>query len=777
MKTKKNKNDLHTSLLIAFFILLSQPLLKAQKLDWAAVMGGNEQSSGKDIAMDKTGNVFSVGWYSAGQLIGSVPADFDPGPGQVLFSQSGNYLSKLNANGTFGFVKRFASSTLGGVLISQIALDSIGNIFLTGSVYLTADLDPGTPTVMYTDSTTGNDLIVYKFSPSGIMQWYKIWPITTINPGQGCTINELELDHNGNLILVGDLFGDIDFELGPDTASSWGNPSFPSSFLLKLDVNGNYIWDYTIDINTNSSTYNGMTNCAINNQNEIYVVGGFWGYINFFSPDTFTLTSNGYIDNFILKIGETGTLQWAKSFGGAAYEYVSDIHFSNDGNLYLAAGYGSSTVVLANDTNSIVMLGDSINTISALIKMNESGNYEWVKLLKNSNLQQSTVNPIAVETDSIGQVYFLNVGQTGTTYTNYGIDTSTVFTLGETCTILNKYAADGTFIRSSAATGDYRVFAFSMTMNKNASIAFTGQLMSRMYNGNDPNPNPIDADPDTSHFSIFSAYGTGEAGIFVIKWNQCSVSTANIDTTVCSTFSLNGNNYTQSGTYNFYETTANRCDSNVVLSVNILIPSYATQNIHLCAGDSLIINNHTYSQSGTYQDVFIASNGCDSTVTTTLFIDTMQAQISNTGQTLSAINFPINAVFQWLDCNNNFSTLLGETNQIFTPITNGSYAVLIDNVNCQDTSACYDFVTVGEMNVSDENSFIIVLNPVVDNLFIKASSNLQITKIKIIDQVGKEIYLGPDDGKGINLSHVESGCYIIEIFCNNAYFIQPIIKI
>jgi hypothetical protein len=147
------------------------------------------------------------------------------------------------------------------------------------------------------------------------------------------------------------------------------------------------------------------------------------------------------------------------------------------------------------------------------------------------------------------------------------------------------------------------------------------------------------------------------------------------------------------------------------------------------------------------------------------------------GQTLSAINFPINAVFQWLDCNNNFSTLLGETNQIFTPITNGSYAVLIDNVNCQDTSACYDFVTVGEMNVSDENSFIIVLNPVVDNLFIKASSNLQITKIKIIDQVGKEIYLGPDDGKGINLSHVESGCYIIEIFCNNAYFIQPIIKI
>ncbi len=777
MKTKKNKNDLHTSLLIAFFILLSQPLLKAQKLDWAAVMGGNEQSSGKDIAMDKTGNVFSVGWYSAGQLIGSVPADFDPGPGQVLFSQSGNYLSKLNANGTFGFVKRFASSTLGGVLISQIALDSIGNIFLTGSVYLTADLDPGTPTVMYTDSTTGNDLIVYKFSPSGIMQWYKIWPITTINPGQGCTINELELDHNGNLILVGDLFGDIDFDLGPDTASSWGNPSFPSSFLLKLDVNGNYLWDYTIDINTNSSTYNGMTNCAINNQNEIYVVGGFWGYINFFSPDTFTLTSNGYIDNFILKIGATGTLQWAKSFGGAAYEYVSDIHFSNDGNLYLAAAYGSSTVVLANDTNSIVMLGDSINTISALIKMNESGNYEWVKLLKNSNLQQSAVNPIAVETDSIGQVYFLNVGQTGTTYTNYGIDTSTVFTLGETCTILNKYTADGNFIRSSAATGDYRIFAKSMAMDKNASIAFTGDFMSRLYFVNDPNPNPIDADPDTSHFSIFSAYGTGEAGIFVIKWNQCSEGTTTIDTTACNSYSFNGNNYTQSGTYNFYETTANRCDSNVVLNLNLLQPSNTIQNVHLCAGDSIQVGNQTYKQSGIYQNILTASNGCDSTVITSLFIDTLQSQILDVGIALQASNTPIGATFQWLDCNNNYQEIAGETNQNFTPIANGSYAVIVNNATCADTSACFDFVTVGNMNLSDENNFIIAPNPMTDFLYITSNLNDDITEIRILDYLGKELFLGPMNQNGIDITNIKSGCYIIEILTKNTRCYRSILKL
>jgi hypothetical protein len=765
------------SLYISFFIVFSPRLLKAQKLDWAAVMGSNEQSSGKDIAIDKSGNVFSVGWYSAGQLIGAVPADFDPGPGQVLFSQSGNYLSKLNANGTFGFVKRFASSALGGVTITQIAIDSIGNIFLTGNIYLTADLDPGTPTVMYTDSTNGNDLIVYKFSPTGNMLWYKIWPITTISYFQGCEINELELDHNGNLILVGVLYGEIDFDLGPDTSSAWGDLSFPSSFLLKLDANGNYLWDYTVDINSNSSPYNFMANCAINNQNEIYVVGSFWGDINFFSPDTFTLIGNGFYDNYILKIGEAGALQWAKAFGGGAYETVSDIHYSNDGNLYIAAAYGSPTVVLANDTNNIVMLGDSINTISALIKMNEQGNYEWVRYLKNASLLESSVSPVAVKTDSVGQVYFMNVGQTGTTYTNSGIDSSNVYTLGEACSFVNKYAADGTFIRSSAAIGDSRIRAISMAMDKNASIAFTGEFNSRMYIVNDPNPNPIDADPDTSHFSIFSAYGTGEKGIFVIKWSQCSVGTTIVDTAVCNSFSLNGNNYTQSGTYNFYETTTNRCDSNVVFNLTILNPINTAQNISLCAGDSIQVGNNFYTQTGVYQNILTANNGCDSTVNTNLFIDTLQAQIQNTGLALEALNAPIGATFQWLDCNNNFSALLSETNQTFTPINNGSYAVLIDNSTCQDTSVCYDFVTVNTIDMNIENTFSISPNPATDVLYISSNSNFKISQIRIIDQLGKVLFSGEFNQNYINISSLESGCYSIECLCNNIYYYKQIIKL
>jgi len=761
----KIKSQFQQNIIVALFLFISTHSF-AQKLEWAATMGSDASSFGHDIAMDKLGNVFSVGVYSAGQFIGSIPADFDPGPGQVLFSQSGAYLSKLNANGTYGFVKRFPYTFNGGVAITQIALDSIGNIFLAGHVYYTADLDPGTSTVMYTDSTTGSDLIVYKFSPLGIMQWYKIWPITTTGYVFGSNINELELDNNGNIILVGELYGEIDFDLGPDTSSSWGNLHFVSSFLLKLDENGNYLWDYTLDLNTNSSTSNIMNNCAINNQNEIYVVGKYWEYINFFNPDTFSFTGNGFYDNFILKISETGTLQWAKSFGGGDHEGVSDIHFSNDGNLYISASFSSPTVVLANDTNSIVLYrdSDSIIFISVLIKMNESGNYEWARQLRNSTSQWSAVGPGAVATDSIGQVYFLNTGTTGTNYTNYGIDTSSVYHTGEMCIILNKYAADGTFIRSSAATGNGRVRADAMAMNKNASIAFTGELMSTQYIVNDPNPNPIDADPNTSHFPIFSALGTGGAGIFIIKWNQCSVSTTILDTIVCNSYSLNGSNYTQSGTYNFYETSINRCDSVIVLNLTVLKPSNTSQNIQLCYGQSLTIGNDTYNQPGVYQNTLTAQNGCDSIVTTNITVNDLSAEIVSNGLQLSASNQPSNAQYQWVNCTENFAEISGATNPIYIVNANGSYAVVVEQNGCRDTSACFVVTTVG-IEKTGNSFFQIFPNPASNEVFIQADDLLG--KVEILDLAGRIIFseISIVNQLTINTTEISSGFYWIK--CQN----------
>jgi hypothetical protein len=72
--------------------------------------------------------------------------------------------------------------------------------------------------------------------------------------------------------------------------------------------------------------------------------------------------------------------------------------------------------------------------------------------------------------------------------------------------------------------------------------------------------------------------------------------------------------------------------------------------------------------------------------------------------------------YNWVDCNNNFQSVLGETNQSFVATSNGDYAVIVNQNGCVDTSDC------------------ITINSVGINELIQSEKEL----IKIIDFLGRE---------------------------------------
>jgi len=61
------------------------------------------------------------------------------------------------------------------------------------------------------------------------------------------------------------------------------------------------------------------------------------------------------------------------------------------------------------------------------------------------------------------------------------------------------------------------------------------------------------------------------------------------------------------------------------------------------------------------------------------------------------------ATYQWLNCDSNFMAISGATNQSYTAITNGSYAVVVSKNGCTDTSACQMISNVGIANVGFGN--------------------------------------------------------------------------
>jgi hypothetical protein len=197
------------------------------------------------------------------------------------------------------------------------------------------------------------------------------------------------------------------------------------------------------------------------------------------------------------------------------------------------------------------------------------------------------------------------------------------------------------------------------------------------------------------------------------------------------------------------------------LNLTILQPSNTAQNISLCAGDSIQVGNNFYAQTGVYQNVLTAINGCDSTVTTTLFIDTLQAQISNSGQTLSAISFPANATFQWLNCDNSFTEILNQTDSVFYVMNDGNYALLVAQNGCVDTSSCYNVSIVNSIEVT--NDFLKVFpNPAKEEFYISIPLINNLVSLSIVDTKGQLIKELPVKQSNMMIDDLTPGIYFIK---------------
>tara|TARA_Y100000589_G_scaffold325264_1_gene362894 strand:- start:621 stop:1121 length:501 start_codon:yes stop_codon:yes gene_type:complete len=97
------------------------------------------------------------------------------------------------------------------------------------------------------------------------------------------------------------------------------------------------------------------------------------------------------------------------------------------------------------------------------------------------------------------------------------------------------------------------------------------------------------------------------------------------------------------------------------------------------------------------------------------------------------------ATYQWLDCNNNNSPISGETNQSYTAVVNGDYAVEVTKFNCTNISPCESVSNVG-VNNDKETIFVLYPNPNNGNFIVERSSNTESDKIIIYDLSGKEVY-------------------------------------
>ena len=376
---------------------------------------------------------------------------------------------------------------------------------------------------------------------------------------------------------------------------------------------------------------------------------------------------------------------WAKQVGSDTFGVYTEeyqVHIDKDGNTYILGIFDGSGVIDADPGPGVYILPSQIGIDKTfLIKLDASGNFVWAKIIP---VFADLPIKCTMTTDISGNIYL-----GGQFYNMVNIDPGPsvypiVSVWGGASIFISKLDTIGNFAwaqKLSGGMGNLNGYAgYSVALDTMGAMYVAGKFIDT-----------IDFDPGLSVFELTTPDIWTQHG-FILKYHYCG---ANYPVTYngCDSITLFGYTYYSSGTYVKQFMNAQKCDSNIVMTINI-----GTNGIGALT-DSACAKYHYYGQpyttSGVYTQTIPTVNGCDSVITLTLNTHSINTGVTQSGALLTANASGAGITYQWIQCNP-FQVIGGATGQSYTPTVNGEYAIIIyDGDKCSDTSACYAVYGLG----------------------------------------------------------------------------------
>jgi hypothetical protein len=346
------------------------------QLIWAKGIGGGSHEHARSIALDASGNVFVAGDYNG--LV-----DFDPGVGfsfQDVKGASDIFVAKYSSQGNFIWAKTF-----GGVGIEScrdMNLDAFGNLIITGVYQGTSDFDPNGGVINMT-SVGQFDAFLLKLDVSGNYVWAK-----SIQSANSNYINQVIVDHTGNINVVGYFQGTADFD--PSSATfSMTTIGDKSAFFAKYSPQGQFMNATMIG----GSGFEIGKAIAVDLQDNIYITGDFRGVVDFDpSGNTNFVTSAGIRDIFVAKYTTQGQLVWVNKIGGTGDDQATAITLDNNNEVFVAGYFNGSmtfpnlkTFTSAGNTDIVLARYDSGGALKYIVCYGGGNGDEAIGLIANNS--------------------------------------------------------------------------------------------------------------------------------------------------------------------------------------------------------------------------------------------------------------------------------------------------------------------------------------------------------------------------------------------------------
>ncbi len=429
---------------LLFFSLSVISICNAQsKYNWAkhAISDGGVLPVA--TAVDAAGNVYTAGTFTD-------ETNFDPS-GTQTFTPIGEddiYLTKYDATGNLLWVRTIGDTPSED--LEGMALDALGNVYITGNFQGTLDFDPGPDAHPLTATNWSNsnfNPFIVKLDTDGEYVWAKSFT------GGSVESNAIAVDAAGNVYTTGFLGTEIDMDPGVGVYNL-GALNNNSLFISKLNTDGDFVWAKDV--------LNGGTGYAIavDALGNVYTSGTLGGTADFDpGPGNTTLTGHG--DNtFFLKLDASGDFVWAKQLSGPSnFTIPSAIAVDASGALY-ATGYFDDAIDFDFVTTGIQTLHSAGGIDSYIVKLDALGNFVWATHIGDAADDYGA----DIQVDAAGNVYATG-NFDGIVSIDIGTGTFDMHSNGNADVYILKYAPDGTnsWAASFGDTGDDTGFSLAVT--------------------------------------------------------------------------------------------------------------------------------------------------------------------------------------------------------------------------------------------------------------------------------------------------------------------------
>lgn len=360
---------------------------------WAKSIGGT--SIERSAAIKQEGGFL----YITGEFLKTTDFNPDTVAADSLTSNGSLdvYLLKLDTTGNFIWARSFGGKdTDVGV---EIDVSPSGDIYLTGTLQDTVDLDPGPGVDLHIKPSLGVSYFISKFDQNGNYVWGK-----TFGYKYTCKSEAIVYDALTDGIYITGTFNDtIDFDPDPVQTAIFIRKGGEDAFIQKLNSSGQLQW-----VQTFGSKYsdNGKAICIDKVSGDVYAAGQFCDTIDF-NRDSVAVNNliqtgfSGSPDVYILRLTSAGSFVWARSFGTDYSEYLRDIYYDPTGTGFVYT-IGSFENTGDFDPGAGIDIHTSFGNDDAFVhKIRSSGNYMWTKTAGGSDIDGG----MSIIGDQDGQIY------------------------------------------------------------------------------------------------------------------------------------------------------------------------------------------------------------------------------------------------------------------------------------------------------------------------------------------------------------------------------------